>query len=1076
MAASSGAGCGAQGVSELSKYYRKTDPIQFHSHFEQVCNHMLLVFKREPAVERAIELAVRFVATNGDETLNHMVAHLLAHHDAKDKAVRYRVCQMLGKILDALPEDAELDDELFEQIESAGKMRITDKIPAVRVQACGILTRLQDPEDAEDPVVELLLRAAQTDSSPDVRKNAMAQLAVSTKTLPAVLAATRDTAAAVRKEAYRYVKTRIDIKALSVSQRLKLLGEGLKDRAADVKAECVKMLCASWFDNKDKNRLRAATSLVGQLDVQTDVKTCQIALTEIIAFVRDWAVTAGDFAELDSDKALVWRVLVEHYQAANHDDAVERLLPSVPEFGAIVRKWGEYCAEATDVDSKLEAQFVTEQLLQMARLLDYADEAGRCSMALVLSEVLQLPSLPDSVIEHGMALSTTLHSEESDRVRVVAELIADIRQPIQQRQSAETKAQEKARVVELSKIKVKITELKIKIEEFVKQEQFTEAGHVKAEMKEMEAKRDELSISAEDEEAPLPAPKDDLETWMTCLTLAKHLLKTTELTMRTPALAGLVSQLIIPGIKNPDPVIRNLALTTLGMACLRNKTPEMAKEHLPMFLVVLRLDQDAIKQTVVRILFDFALFFGAEPFSFGGATEPDDATSEGASANKQQSIMSLLTTYLHDEDEQLRTVAVEGLCKLFLLNHVTSASILSQLALLYFNPVTADDHRLRQCLRFFFPAYAFSSTTHALVVEDAFMPTLRRVLGASKGTPLHSVKPAMVTKFFVYHTSQSEGAGKRADEAVVHESLAIKVLNEMLSSGQGAETKVLSSVLSMFDVASFSELTIASLQVLSDSLTNTIRNKTELKRMKEFQSRLEELGDATELTAEQQQAIERETAEHTAERAAQVGAMEEEDGGAASPAPAKRTTRKRGAKKAAPKYASSEEDELDDDAELDPSDIATPPPSTMARPPRTCTKTPKVAALAPEEEEEEEEPDVEPETYEVEYIVESRKKRRAMEYLVKWKGYPESDNTWEPAKNLADDIIAAFQNEGAAAVSENTEEAKGEGAAAPTADDIDQLLDDAEVKSAKRATRRRGGRSKKSALAELNDDVDELLA
>jgi len=33
------------------------------------------------------------------------------------------------------------------------------------------------------------------------------------------------------------------------------------------------------------------------------------------------------------------------------------------------------------------------------------------------------------------------------------------------------------------------------------------------------------------------------------------------------------------------------------------------------------------------------------------------------------------------------------------------------------------------------------------------------------------------------------------------------------------------------------------------------------------------------------------------------------------------------------------------------------------------------------------------------------------EYLVKWKGYPHSENTWEPRENLVDcpDVLQAFR-------------------------------------------------------------------
>jgi len=40
------------------------------------------------------------------------------------------------------------------------------------------------------------------------------------------------------------------------------------------------------------------------------------------------------------------------------------------------------------------------------------------------------------------------------------------------------------------------------------------------------------------------------------------------------------------------------------------------------------------------------------------------------------------------------------------------------------------------------------------------------------------------------------------------------------------------------------------------------------------------------------------------------------------------------------------------------------------------------------------------EQYEVEAIQAHRCQERKIQYLIKWKGYPESDNTWEPKENL----------------------------------------------------------------------------
>ena len=52
------------------------------------------------------------------------------------------------------------------------------------------------------------------------------------------------------------------------------------------------------------------------------------------------------------------------------------------------------------------------------------------------------------------------------------------------------------------------------------------------------------------------------------------------------------------------------------------------------------------------------------------------------------------------------------------------------------------------------------------------------------------------------------------------------------------------------------------------------------------------------------------------------------------------------------------------------------------------------------------------EFYEVETVLSSRIRRGKKEYLIKWKGYPDTDNQWYPREDLLEDIpdlIAAFE-------------------------------------------------------------------
>ena len=98
---------------------------------------VLVQFKREPSTERCIRYVVR-LATYGvekdevpldDEFSMGLCEWLLKMSSSRDKAVRYRVCQLVESLMNALSDDAEITDTLWDSLLSSMLERLRDKVP-----------------------------------------------------------------------------------------------------------------------------------------------------------------------------------------------------------------------------------------------------------------------------------------------------------------------------------------------------------------------------------------------------------------------------------------------------------------------------------------------------------------------------------------------------------------------------------------------------------------------------------------------------------------------------------------------------------------------------------------------------------------------------------------------------------------------------------------------------------------------------------------------------------------------------------------------------------------------------------
>jgi hypothetical protein len=154
-----------------------------------------------------------------------LLAYAVTCSRAADKIVRARGCEVGAVVLENLPEDANLSEQVWGTAAAAALARLSDTQSAVRMQACRFSERLQSPQDPEDPITRRLAELLRADSSVQVRCAAVRRVAVTNATLSMVLARARDVNAGVRAAALDVVRTSIPMPALPIAARTGLLDQ-----------------------------------------------------------------------------------------------------------------------------------------------------------------------------------------------------------------------------------------------------------------------------------------------------------------------------------------------------------------------------------------------------------------------------------------------------------------------------------------------------------------------------------------------------------------------------------------------------------------------------------------------------------------------------------------------------------------------------------------------------------------------------------------------------------------------------------------------------------------------------------
>ncbi|XP_058578989.1 condensin complex subunit 3 isoform X3 [Neofelis nebulosa] len=676
-------------VVALSRTYcTMDDKTIFHEEFVHYLKYAMVVYKREPAVERVIEFAAKFVTsfhqsdTEDDEEeedhgiLNYLFTFLLKSHEANSNAVRFRACQLINKLLGSMPENAQIDDDLFDKINEAMLIRLKDKIPNVRIQAVLALSRLQDPKDDECPVVKAYATLIENDSNPEVRRAVLSCIAPSAKTLPKIVGRTKDVKEAVRKLAYQVLAEKVHMRAMSIAQRVMLLQQGLNDRSDAVKQATQKHLLQGWLRFTEGNILE----LLHRLDVENSSEVAVSVLNALFS-----VTPLNELAEicknndgrklipletLTPENALYWRVLCEYVKSKGDEgeEVLEQILPEPVVYAEYLLSYiqsipvvkDEKKSDFSYIGNLMSKEFIGQQLILIIKSLDTSEEGGRKRLLAILQEILTLPTTPISLLSFLVERLLCIVTDDNKRTQIVTEIISEIRAPIVT-VGVDDPADVRKKELRMAEIKVKLIEAKEALENCINLQDFNQASELKEEIKALEDAKVKLLKETEQLEIKeVHIEKNDAETLQKCLILCYELLKQMSTSTGIGAtMNGIIESLILPGIVSVHPIVRNLAILCLGCCGLQNQ--DFASKHFVLLLQVLQIDDVTIKISALKAIFDQLMTFGIEPFktkkikalqsehaeiNTDGDQEVKEAEEETATA---KNVLKLLSDFLDSE-------------------------------------------------------------------------------------------------------------------------------------------------------------------------------------------------------------------------------------------------------------------------------------------------------------------------------------------------------------------------------------------------------------------------------------------
>jgi len=527
---------------------------------------------------------------------SYILSILLQFLASKEKIVRYRATQLVAHIINSLDS---IDDEYYHLLKMGLLKRIRDKEPMVRVQAVLGLGRLagnevdgeQENDDSDDDdatgLLEKLLDVLQNDPSADVRRSLLLNLPLTPGTLPFLLERARDLDPATRRALYsRLLPALGDFRHLSLSMREKLLRWGLRDRDENVRKATARLFRERWIEDcagpriTDDDGIKAeasAPTIDGLLELLERIDVVNSGVEEGIATeaMREFWDGRPDYQDalsfddpfwdhLSPESVFMARTFNDYcHQQGNgkYESIVEEKMPEVTKLAFFLQRYTNSLIECLrrnyesyegdEEEDTGEQEFIVEQLLHVAKTLDYSDEVGRRKMFSLLRETLAFPELPDEITKLVVDVLRDIcgfdAAGEREFCGVVLEAVAEVHDAVAFSESMAENGDESfhsalsAQGSDTTPTKTKGP--KLPSDEKVSNDEEDEAKAIK-----------EIVIN------------------MKCLHIAQCMLQNVEGTLQQNVhLVTMLNNLVVPAVRSHEAPIRERGLLCLGLCCLLDK-------------------------------------------------------------------------------------------------------------------------------------------------------------------------------------------------------------------------------------------------------------------------------------------------------------------------------------------------------------------------------------------------------------------------------------------------------------------------------------------------------------------------